>query len=407
MSTSMTAFFILRHSDQSFVTKIFSIVIFLGILFIVSTVEAYPDFIGYGYRSCVTCHYNGSGGGALNDYGRAVWASEITSKAIFHRRKTDEQMAESSGFLGKVQMPWWFRPGIKYRGLQLIRDPGSKGQIDRFINMQGEVNGAFFLDRDQKYTLYGSYGYRPMPERFVDAAGDKPEEWITREHYIKVRYRDDLYLYAGLMDKVFGVKNVDHTGFNRKFTQTTMDDQTHGVMAHLIKDTYEFTGQLFVGNIQQDEKLRPRGATFHFDKALGEKSAYGVSVLTQKNDFAERAQFSAQFRKGLREVGNGFITEFGVVDEKARGEKGVLGAYSFIQSMNRLVRGHHLLVKFETWKPDMTTAENETFRYGFGFLSFPWTRTEVRVDVYNQRTIVPAQANQDTWIITAQLHLSL
>ncbi|MBC7464797.1 MAG: hypothetical protein H7256_02295, partial [Bdellovibrio sp.] len=37
--------------------------------------NAYPDFISYGYRTCITCHYNGQGGGALNDYGRAVWAS--------------------------------------------------------------------------------------------------------------------------------------------------------------------------------------------------------------------------------------------------------------------------------------------------------------------------------------------
>jgi hypothetical protein len=386
------------------VTILFSITI---LMFISSTSFAYPDFIGYGYRSCVTCHFNGSGGGALNDYGRAVWASEITSKAIFHKRKSDEKMAESSGFLGKKPLPWWFRPGIKYRGLQLTRDPGSRGQIDRWIDMQGEINGAFFYDRDQKYMFYGSYGYRPLPERFVDRPGDKPEEWITREHYVRVQYREDLYLYAGLMDKWFGIKNVDHTGFNRRFTQTTMDDQTHGAAAHLIKDTFELSGQLFVGNIQQDEKLRPRGASFHFDKATGEKSAYGISLLTQKNDFAERFQGSVQYRKGLREVGNGFLAELGVVDEKARGEKGVLGIYSFLQSTTRLSRGHHFLLKYETWKPDTTTAENETFRYGFGFLSFPWTKTEIRIDVYNQRTIVPAQANQDTWIMTSQIHFSL
>ena len=84
-----------------------------------------------------------------------------------------------------------------------------------------------------------------------------------------------------------------------------------------------------------------------------------------------------------------------------------MGVYSFIESMSRLAKGHHLLIKFETWKPDVKTAENETFRYGLGFLSFPWARTEFRFDLYNQRTIVPAQANQDTWIVTGQLHLSL
>ena len=404
LSGCMTSFFRMRHIPYDILLKFFSPLIFL---LMSSTTFAYPDFIAYGYRSCITCHYSGSGGGGINDYGRAVWASEITSRSIFHRRKTDEQMAESSGFLGKTQLPWWIRPGIKYRGLYLVRDPGSKNSIDRWINMQGEVNAAFFLDQDQKYTLYGSYGYRPLPERFQNGNLKKPEEWITREHYIRVRYRDDLYLYAGLMDKTFGIKNVDHTGFNRRFTQLTMDDQSHGILAHLIKDTYEFTGQLFVGNLQQDEELRPQGASFHFDRALGEKSAYGISYLTQKNDFTERQMVSTQYRAGLREKGNGFLAEVGFVDEKPKGSSSVMGVYSFIESMSRLAKGHHLLIKFETWKPDVKTAENETFRYGLGFLSFPWARTEFRFDLYNQRTIVPAQANQDTWIVTGQLHLSL
>jgi hypothetical protein len=41
-------------------------VIFVALL-ISKRVMAYPDFIGYGYSSCITCHYSGSGGGALND----------------------------------------------------------------------------------------------------------------------------------------------------------------------------------------------------------------------------------------------------------------------------------------------------------------------------------------------------
>ena len=385
--------------------KFFSVLFFL---ITSSTVQAYPDFIGYGYRSCVTCHFNGSGGGALNDYGRAVWASEITSKSLFHRKKTDEQMAESSGFLGKKQLPWWIRPGIKYRGLYLVRDPGSKGSIEKWIDMQGEANAAFFLDQDQKYTAFVSYGYRPTPESFRRAqSGDKPEEWITREHYVKVRYRDDLYLYAGLMDKVFGIKNVDHTGYNRRFTQLTMDDQSHGVLAHFIKDEYEVFGQIFVGNLQQDEKLRPQGATIHYDKAIGEKSAVGVSYLTQKNDFAERQMLSGQFRKGLREAGNALNVEVGFVDEKPKTREKTLGAYTYFQGITKVARGQHLLVKFETWKPDLDTDSNESFRYGIGFLSFPWAKTEFRFDLYNQRTLVPAQANQDTWIVTGQIHLSL
>ena len=57
---------------------------------------AYPDFISYGYKSCLTCHYNGQGSGALNDYGRALFASEFTART-FTSKKPD-QLADQSGF---------------------------------------------------------------------------------------------------------------------------------------------------------------------------------------------------------------------------------------------------------------------------------------------------------------------
>lgn len=370
------------------------------------TLWAYPDFIAYGYRSCLTCHFSAIGGGALNDYGRAVWSSEITSKKVFQKNWSDEKMAEHSGFLGKKELPWWIRPGVKYRGLFLVRDPGSKDAIEQWINMQGEVNSAFFFDKEQKWMFYGSYGYRPNSESLRNSP-DKPNEWITREHYVRYMYKEDLHLYAGLMDKAFGIKNVDHTAYNRTKTQMTMDDQSHGVMAHWIKESYEIMGQVFVGNLQQDEELRQQGFSLHYDKAAGEKTAWGVSYLNSKNDFTQRQMVSGQFRTGLRNAGNGFIGEVGLVEEKPDGGKAVMGLYTFFQNMNKITRGYHALIKFETWKTDITKDNSESYRYGIGLLSFPWTRTEFRVDIMNQRTIVPGQANEDTWIAAGQVHLSL
>lgn len=394
----------MRHFTLILLSKILTVIILLSGS---RQVWAYPDFIAYGYRSCLTCHFNGSGGGALNDYGRAVWGAELTSKKILQRGLTDEQIAESSGFLGKKELPWWIRPGVKYRGLYLVRDPGSQDAIEKWIDMQGEANAAFFYDKDQKVMFYGSYGYRPLPVRYKGVSGDKPNEWITREHYVRWMAREDLYLYTGLMDKVFGIKNVDHTAFSRTKTQLTMDDQSHSAMAHWIKDTFELTGQYFIGNLQQKSALRHEGFNIHFDKAIADKKAWGISYLTSGNDYSKRQMVSGQYRMGLRNPGNGFIGELGFVEEKAKGAKAVTGMYSFLQNMNQIARGYHALIKFETWKPDIKTDDSESYRYGLGLLAFPWTRTEFRVDITNQRTIVPGQANEDTWIGTAQIHLSL
>ena len=62
---------------------IFQLIIFT--LLPVKFVHAYPEFIGYGYGSCLTCHYNGAGGGPLSDYGRSLFAVEIAAKPPFSK----------------------------------------------------------------------------------------------------------------------------------------------------------------------------------------------------------------------------------------------------------------------------------------------------------------------------------
>ncbi|NJL24888.1 MAG: hypothetical protein HC902_06755 [Calothrix sp. SM1_5_4] len=117
--------------------------------------EAYPDFVSYGYRSCMTCHYNAAGGGPLSDYGRALWAAEIAGKP-FWTRKTDEQLGQSSGFVGNVEsLPYWLRPYAKYRGLYYLTSPGEPDSVARWIQMQADAGLTISLDPDGKWILSG------------------------------------------------------------------------------------------------------------------------------------------------------------------------------------------------------------------------------------------------------------
>lgn len=401
--TSMTSFLRVKQQESNILSIIFAVLFFV---FGTSTVQAYPDFISYGYRSCLTCHFSGDGGGALNDYGRAVWASEITSKSIFHRRTSDEKMGENSGFLGPKALPWWFRPGIKARGLHMVSDPGSAKKVERWIDMQQEVNAAFFLDKDQRMTLYASYGYRPLPAKFEGSTAKKPEEWISREHYLRWQFRENLFIYAGSMDKVFGIKNVDHTSYGRTKTRTTMDDQVHGVKAQYVADQYDLFGHIFVGNLAQDEELREKGFSMKLDRSFQEKSAWGVSLMSTQNDFFQKQIVSAEIRLGLRNPGDGFIGEIGFVEDKVKGAKALTGYYTLFQNMIKVVRGYHLLATFENYKADISKDSNESYRYGIGMLAFPWTRTELRLQLLNYRTLVPGQASPDTWVMLNQVHVS-
>src|SRR6185312_17179249 len=95
----------------------------VSVLFHLDRAQAYPEFIAYGYSSCLTCHFNGNGGGPLNDYGRALWSAEIAGRAF--TSKTEDQLGQSSGFFGSTELPYWIRPGLKMRDLEMESSPGS------------------------------------------------------------------------------------------------------------------------------------------------------------------------------------------------------------------------------------------------------------------------------------------
>ncbi len=91
------------HSDIR-VLKIFCS--FLAFFFVGNFAYAYPEFIGYGYKSCLTCHWNGHGSGPLNDYGRGVWASEIASRSLYPKTWKLEDLSATSGFFGPKELPY-------------------------------------------------------------------------------------------------------------------------------------------------------------------------------------------------------------------------------------------------------------------------------------------------------------
>src|SRR5262245_59970965 len=99
--------------------------------------QAYPSFIGFGYGSCLTCHYHPLGGGPLSDYGRALGATEVSGR-WFMDRLTDDQVGEQSGFLGPFgKLPDWFSLAADYRGMYLDTGLEYKPR-SAWINMQLE-----------------------------------------------------------------------------------------------------------------------------------------------------------------------------------------------------------------------------------------------------------------------------
>ncbi len=366
--------------------------------------NAYPQFIGYKYSSCLTCHYNGNGGGALNDYGRALWSAEIAGK-LFNSKTSDEKLAEASGFLGSTKLPWWIRPGIKARQLYYISGMRSATEQSDSITMQAEANVALFFDRDQKYAFVGSIGYVPEPLR--PSANTEFDTMITRDHYIRLQTTESLWLYIGKTDKVYGIRHVNHTAYSRKLVGLAQNDQAHGVIAHYVKPDWEWSVHAFAGNMSQDSDRRQVGASTMYEYELKPAWRLGVSALNSTNDYVGNQRFAVHSRYGFG-YGSAILFELGNIKNIPERGSATNGYYLYSEAIQKMARGYHVFVSGQAYKEDMVAAETDNFKLAVGMLIFPMARTEFRFDLENLRYVRPgAVVPNDSWNLMLQAHISL
>ncbi|MEK2690671.1 hypothetical protein [Bdellovibrio sp. GT3] len=383
------------------------ILLFLGSL-VSEPAQAYPDFISYGYNTCITCHYNGQGNGPLTDYGRALFATEIASRAVFKSTTTEEEIAASSGFLGSTQLPWWVRPGIKYRGIYFQNNPGGSAAVSKYITMQADANVALQLDRAGKYLFVLSGGYQPTPASRANIEDPDNKNMISREHYFRWKYSKSLFTYVGLMDKVFGIRIADHTAYSRNVTDLAQNDQSTGVITQYYADGWEVTGNLFVGNLlQEKEDVRQKGASVMFEYDVADQNRVGISALASRNEYVEKTRMAVHQKLGFSK-GDSLLTELGFVkDSPLSNPSDKMGGYLMLRNLTRISRGYNILSQVEYYNPTLSADSSDMFKWSFGLLAFPMPRMEFRAGFVNGRTINDDSVTQDTWMLQSQLHLSL
>jgi len=379
----------------------------LFLSFISLKARAYPDFISYGYKTCVTCHYTGSGGGALNDYGRAVFASELTATTFTN--KTPDQLADSSGFLGSTELPYWIRPGFKYRGLWYKQNVGNKQSVERWIQMQADAYLAIPLDKKQKYLLAANYGYIPTPDSSRYSKDDKPSNWISKEHYFRWQFNKGQFLYFGLMDKTYGIRHPDHTAYNRSILGLGQSDQSHGVTYQLSRESYEFFAQAFIGNLNQSVDIRQKGIALSGEKFIGHGLSVGASTILSESDYKKESRFAVLSRVGFAK-GKSILFEAGYLDNKsktARTERDAYGIYSFMQGLIGLDQGYNFLTSYQFLKENLRDpAGTEQNKLSLGLMAFLFPRTEMRLEIVNLRTTATQNTRPDQWNLLGQVHVS-
>lgn len=374
----------------------------LGFLFISAQVLAYPNYIGYGYTSCLTCHYNPFGNGPLNDYGRALGATLISDRLMYSKTTSEEEIANRSGFLYMPPKIKWLRPSLNYRGLWLKNSYSSDAAQTEIIHMQASANVVLkFLEND-KLIIVLEGGYAPDP-RSDQTEGES--NYRSREHYIGYKINQKWGIYAGLMDKVFGIRLIDHIAFSRAITNLTMNDQVHGFLLHGNMESFEFGVQAFVGNLAQTDTLRQTGMTSQFEYTVNQRTRVGASAQYSQSEFEKRYLAAFHGRVGFGK-GSSVQAELGQVTEGPAdgGQDNSTARYMTMQNHLLLKRGLFSLATFEFLQSDVD-SDDKVIRLGPGIQYFPLSGFELRADIYNSRVFSETNVSEDNWDLTAQLHL--
>ena len=411
LSTTLVAEPIVTKIAAPIVTLVMALIAALIVIATPQKSFSYPDFIGYGYGSCLTCHYNGLGNGPINDYGRGVLASEIAAQAL-SSKATLEEVSASSGFLGSKQLPRWIRPHIKYRGINVKPNPGSSDDSykSRFVHMQLDMGATIPVDEDQRWLIMFNWGYIPYSD---PARKNDLSRIMARDYFFRKQFGETTWFYVGKMEKAFGIRNIDHTSYNRGPLELTQNAQTHGVIGNVVGEKAEFALHYFVGDLNSTDKDREQAGTSIFSEfEVGEKKRVGVSLLQSKSKSNDARFFvSAHWKQGLS-LGTSLIFEYGYLQKKSSDfSTGAItttnGSFTFLETMIRLTRGYHFMTNIERFNSDVSARSADNWKIGMGFMMYPIQRIEFRVGAYHMRSVSAEFVTPDSWVAQGQIHVSL
>lgn len=341
----------------------------------------------------------------MTDYGRALGAGVVSDRYFYKKETSEETIAKQSGFFYSSPENKWFRPSFDYRGLYIknnfFADTPGEAEI---IHMDANLNLVMKFGKTDNVYASVTLGYAPVPKSSSAATKENTKSYRSREHFIAWRPSQSLGIYAGMMDKTFGIRIVDHTAYSRSLTGLAMNDQAHGVLIHYTTKKFEIGLHPFVGNLIQDAPVRQVGVSTQFEYTLNNNNRIGLSYLTSKSTYLGMNLMAFHDRLAFGK-GHSVMVEAGIVNktELIPGDK-TSSQYIMLQNHIRASRGLYGLITFEYLKPN-TDFENKTLKIGPGFQYFPVQGVELRADLYNTRIFSQTSVSEDQWDITGQLHL--
>jgi hypothetical protein len=386
--------------------------VFLALVTLSTSAEAYPWMIRHGYSTCTPCHADPTGSGLLTEYGRAQ--GELLLRTRYGKQKAgeEEEAGSVAGFMwGAIKPPEWLLLGVSVRDLLLVPFQNGKSQPVQNYLMQDDAKAQITIKR---FRASGTLGFAKDGDLQAAITRNPQNNLIAREFWLGVDIGEDknFLLRAGRLEVPFGIRQIEHTLFVRLATQTDIDaTQQYGV-------AFSYSGEKIRGelmgiagnyNVNPDD-FRQRGYAGFLELTLGQRETVGVSSeLTYA-----KIDPNTNAKNSIRSAHGGFtrlapwkpLVLMAEVDALVDVQAGSLGTgyAAMLQLDFEPIQGVHLIGTAE----GMKDPANTQLQWG-GWGSLMWffaPHCDVRVDFVDQLT--PAGTGTvNTFSIGPQLHVYL
>jgi len=372
----------------------------LGLLSWPRRALGYAWMISRGYPGCASCHFDPSGAGLLNDFGRSEAAESLRSRDPGER----PDVSANGGLFGN---PDWLLTGGAFRTMAISTKMDGGPWSNSFVLMQADLRAAVKLGR---WRMDASAGFLQNENSPATVFGNI----VAREYWVGPTFADGaVLLRVGRINIPFGLRSPEHTLFVRSATRTDINDtQQHGIA--LALRMADLRGELLAiaGNFQAGpDAFRERGYSAYLEWAPLPAYAFGVSSLVTRavEDIYLRMKNIRQAHGvTLRAAPLQHLVILGEVDYVAQSPDRAphaRGLATLLQADIEPWQGLHFIATGETYgsgQPGSTTSWG-----AWGSLCwFFWPRFDIRAD-YMHRSLSYGQVRLPIDALMLQLHMFL
>lgn len=325
-------------------------------------VSARPEFLRFGYFSCVSCHAAPSGGGALTAYGRGFAAEKLSMTTYLNAEQP------LHGAVGEA--PEWLVTGGNYRLLQTYSE-NSKMRRTQFFRMQADLDLGVHFGPAWVVASAGYYG-----------PGDTAEgkELKYRRHYVRFDVQDFMIVRAGKFTPRFGLMIPDHSSPVRGNIAMGQGRENHTVQAVYLSETVEASVDYFVGD-QFDKSLNELEEGFSLNAFWAAASDLRLGVHAWRSALSDLVRTIG----GISLVGRlpksfYVMTEHDVAEVAQAGDT-KRGYLSTTRVGFDVTQGLNTFVKHDIARPDLESNELTTRYTGIGVQFLPHPHFEISADV--------------------------